>query len=225
MEGVGIQLISSYLTSRRQRTSIDNVLSSSQYLTDGVPQGSVLAPIPRSDIPAFYCGIFADDSTISNSGLWSDSQSLSDNLNRSTLNLEHWTENNHLQLNTDKTKTMLVTGKRLKAKLLLNEQVLNMTTTKGVLLEQVPCYEVIFVRNLSFNDHIDALCKKLTKRIRLLNSIRHNLPNRERIQYYNAIIKPLFMYGGLVWSRTSQENLGRLFKLQKRAARVILNTK
>jgi hypothetical protein len=33
------------------------------------------------------------------------------------------------------------------------------------------------------------------------------------------------MYGGLVWSMTSQENLGRLFKLQKRAARVIFNTK
>ncbi len=33
------------------------------------------------------------------------------------------------------------------------------------------------------------------------------------------------MYRGLVWSMTSQENLDRLFKLQKRAARVILNTK
>ena len=100
-----------------------------------------------------------------------------------------------------------------------------------MLLEQVLCYKalgVIFDQNLSFNDqndHIDALCKKLTKRISLLNSIRHNLPNRERIQFYNAIIKPLFMYRGLVWSMTSQENLDRLFKLQKRAARVILNTK
>ena len=144
------------------------------------------------------------------------------------MNLEHWTENNHLQLNTDKTKTMLVTGKRLKAKLSLNEQVLNITTTKGVLLEQDLYYKalgVIFDQNLSFNDHIDALCKKLTKRMGLLNSIRHNLSNRERIQYYNAIIKPLFMYDGSVWLRTSQENLGRLLKVQKRAARVILNTK
>ena len=33
------------------------------------------------------------------------------------------------------------------------------------------------------------------------------------------------MYGGLVWSMTSQENIGRFFKLQKRAARVILNNK
>ena len=32
------------------------------------------------------------------------------------------------------------------------------------------------------------------------------------------------MYGGLIWSSTSKENLRRVFKLQKRAARVILNT-
>ena len=211
LEGVGLQLITSYLTSRKQRTSINNVLSSSQYLTHGVPQGSVLAPIlflifindlPEAISHPSIVDIFADDTTISSSALWSDSQSLGDNLCRSTLNLEHWSEKNHLQLNTDKTKSMLVTGKRLKSKLSPDEQVLNITTSKGVLLEQVPCYKalgVIFDQNLSFNDHIDALCKKLTKRIGLLNSIRHNLPNRERIQFYNAIIKPLFMYGGLVW--------------------------
>ena len=143
--------------------------------------------------------IFADDTTISNSAPWSDSQTLSDNLCRSTSNLEHWSENNHLQLNTDKTKSMLVTGKRLKAKLSLDEQVLNIITTRGLLLEQVSCYKalgVILDENLSFNDHTDELCKKLTKRIGLLNSIKHNLPIRERIQFYNAIIKPLFMYGG-----------------------------
>ena len=156
LEGVGLQLISSYLTSRKQRTSIDNVLYSSQYLTHGVPLGSVLAPGPYTFL-VFINDLaetishpsivdkFADDNTISNSGLWSDSQSLSDNLNRSTLNLEHCTENNHLQLNTDKTKTMLVTGKRLKAKHSLNKQVLNITITKGVLLEQVSCYKALGV--------------------------------------------------------------------------------
>ena len=87
--------------------------------------------------------IFADDTTISNSAPWSDSQNLSDNLCRSTSNLEHWSENNHLELNTDKMKSMLVTGKRLKAKLSLDEQVLNITTTKGVPLEEVSCYKAL----------------------------------------------------------------------------------
>ena len=69
------------------------------------------------------------------------------------------------------------------------------------------------------------VCKKLSKRIGLLRSIRHCLPLKERIQFYNAIIKPIFTYGGLIWSSTSKDNLRRVFKLKKRAARVILGTR
>ena len=55
--------------------------------------------------------------------------------------------------------------------------------------------------------------------------IRHCLPLKERIKFYIAIIKPIFTYGGLIWSSTSKDNLRRVFKLQKRAARVILGTR
>ena len=33
------------------------------------------------------------------------------------------------------------------------------------------------------------------------------------------------MYSSVIWSMTSQDNLRRVFRLQKRAARVILNAK
>ena len=33
------------------------------------------------------------------------------------------------------------------------------------------------------------------------------------------------MYSSVIWSMTSQDNLRRVFRLQKRAARVILNVK
>ena len=35
--------------------------------------------------------------------------------------------------------------------------------------------------------------------------------------------KPVLMYGSVVWSKTSKTNLHQVFRLQKRAARVILN--
>ena len=47
----------------------------------------------------------------------------------------------------------------------------------------------------------------------------------ERVLFYNAMIKPLFMYCNVVWSNCSQDNIMKLFKLQKRAARIILNLK
>jgi hypothetical protein len=46
---------------------------------------------------------------------------------------------------------------------------------------------------------------------------------RERILYYNAMIKPMILYGSAVWTTTSKENLNRVLKIQKRAARVILD--
>ena len=56
-----------------------------------------------------------------------------------------------------------------------------------------------------------------------LRSIRHYLPLNERILFYNATIKPPFLYGEAVWSIASKANIRRVFRLQKRAARVILD--
>ena len=69
-------------------------------------------------------------------------------------------------------------------------------------------------QDLSFNEHVEKLCKKLTKRIGLLRSIRQYLPLNERILFYNTTIKPVFLYGGAVWSSTSKCNIRRIFRLQ-----------
>ena len=58
--------------------------------------------------------------------------------------------------------------------------------------------------------------------IALLRKIRRFLPNEQRILYYNAVIKQLMLYESTVWSNCSSDNIMRVFKLQKRAARVIL---
>ena len=82
---------------------------------------------------------------------------------------------------------------------------------------------VIIDTQLNFNEHIDNLCKKLTQRIAVLKKIRRHLPLDQRILYYNAMIKQTMMYGSSVWVSTSVDNLNKVFRLQKRAARVILN--
>ena len=41
--------------------------------------------------------------------------------------------------------------------------------------------------------------------------------------YYDAVLKPSFLYGSIVWSSTSKANLDSILRLKKRAARVILN--
>jgi len=43
------------------------------------------------------------------------------------------------------------------------------------------------------------------------------------VLYYDAVLKPSFLYGSSVWSSMSKANLDSFLRLQKRAARVILN--
>ena len=96
----------------------------------------------------------------------------------------------------------------------------------SVELEQVQSHKllgVIIDTQLNFNEHIDNLCKKLTQRIAVLKKIRRHLPLDQRILYYNTMIKQTMMYGSSVWVSTSVDNLNKVFRLQKRAARVILN--
>ena len=41
-------------------------------------------------------------------------------------------------------------------------------------------------------------------------------------QYYNSYVLPMFDFGCVVWGNTTNDNLTRLVKLQKRVARMIL---
>ena len=128
-----------------------------------------------------------------------------------------------------KTKSMFVTGSRLRTKIggtSVNE--MRIFTSKGEELDNTASHKLLGVyvdQDLSFSKHDEQLCKKLTKRIGLLRSMRQYLPLNERIVFYHTTIKPVFLYGGAVWSSSSKCNIRRIFRLQKRAARVILDLK
>ena len=57
----------------------------------------------------------------------------------------------------------------------------------------------------------------------VLSKIKRCLSHRERILYYNAMIKSMILYASALWTTTSKENLNKVLKLQKRAAWVILD--
>ena len=78
--------------------------------------------------------------------------------------------------------------------------------------------------HLSFDVHIDSLCKKTSKRIGILNRIKAYLPRTELILYDNSLIKPLILYCSVTrTSCFSHDNICKIFKLQKRCVRIILD--
>ena len=83
---------------------------------------------------------------------------------------------------------------------------------------------VYFDSHITWNEHIDTLCPKLLKGITILARARKYIPAKYWLLLYNVSIKPLFTYCCTVWSNCSQTNLDELFKLQKRCARLILDS-
>ena len=136
--------------------------------------------------------------------------------------LSQWSAANKMVTNAAKTKCLVVTRKRLTNKIVASSLNLHLGNSN---IEQVDSQKLLRLtidRHLSFNIHVEELCKWLSQIIALLRKIRRFLPNKQRILYYNAVIKQLMLYESTVWSNCSSDNIMRVFKLQKRASRVIL---
>ena len=78
-------------------------------------------------------------------------------------------------------------------------------------------------RTLSWSTHIDYICKKLSQRLGMLRRIRHNLRYEARLAFYYCLTLSIMDYCCVVWGNTSKENLDRIHRLQKKAARLILD--
>ena len=232
--GVGesrLPLFRDYLDGRCQYVNIDGYHSTQRALTLGVPQGSILGPILFlvfiNDLPAALqhsvADIYADDTTISYSTHYTAAPNdISNGLQTDIDEILNWSADNKMILNETKTKSMLVTGKRLAKKMEQSTLQLHVNSTE---LEQVSSHKLLGVTidsQLTFDQHVENLCTKLLQRIAVLRKIRRFLPLDQRKLYYNAMIKQTMLYASTVWTSCSVENMHKVFKLQKRAARVIL---
>ena len=225
-----LMLLTSYLKGRRSSVVIGGMQSEYRLITHGVPQGSVLGPllfiIFVNDLPNSVSqstvDIYADDTTLSTSNAVSDLPVIQQRLQHDINKIADWTSDNRMVLNASKTKSLLVTGKRLQKK--ASDTNLKLTCN-GSEIVQITSHKLLGLKldnHLSFTEHTDDICKKVSRRIAVLKKIKRSLPLAERKLYFNALIKPIMLYGSCAWCTASEENVNRVSKLQKRAARVIL---
>ena len=226
-----LPLFRDYLSGRSQYVTIDGCYSTKRSVKLGVPQGSILGPILFlvfiNDLPEAlqHCvaDIYADDTTISHSAHYQVApNAVSEGLQEDMVEVLNWSSRNKMLLNESKTKSMLVTGKRLVKKMEHSTLQLHLKSSE---LNQVHSHKLLGVTidsQLFFDQHVDGLCKKLAQRVAVLRKIRRSLPLDQRKLYYNAMIKQTMLYASTVWASCSVENIRKVFRLQKRAARVIL---
>ena len=159
-----------------------------------------------------WVDIYADDTSLSTSAVVSDltviQQRLQDDINK----IADWTSDNKMLLNGSKTKSLLVTGKRLEKKAPDINFKLSCNDSE---IEQITSHKLLGVKldnHLSFTEHIDDICKKMSLRIAVLKKIKRNLPLAERKPYFNALIKPIMLYGSCAWCTASEENRNQAAK-------------
>lgn len=225
-----MKLMESYLKNRTQVTSVNGKVSESGFVTCGVPQGSILGPllflIFINDLPLALSGsissidLYADDTTIYDTQ--TDLHILKSNLQDALLSLQHWCKQNGMKLNTDKTKVMIITTRQ--KRMHIDENILSLTYN-DIDLNVTTCDKILGVHidsNLTWNDHFNFICKKISSYMWLLSRIRHYIKYEHKVMFYNAYIQPHFNYCNVIWGNSSNYNLSKLVKLQKRACKLIL---
>ena len=75
--------------------------------------------------------------------------------------------------------------------------------------------------NLSWDNHIYELSKKLSRVNGILSKLRHYVPKLTMLQIYYALFYSHMTYGILVWSLATQKNLDSIFILQKKGIRIL----
>ena len=160
----------------------------------------------------FEIEYYADDSTPFSAKL--DGRSVGDELEISSSILFTWLKNNYMKANTDKSH-LLLSGK--------NNPTPNIDGNVIESEDNQILLGITIDSNLSFNKHIDNLCKKASAKLNALARISGyiNLPKRRIIM--KSFITSLFGYCPLIWMFHSRTLNNKINSIHERTLRITYN--
>ena len=222
--GREVEWICSYLFHRSQIVTIDGVLSDREYITHGVPQGSILGPllfvILINDLPLQldYSEVlmYADDTMI-----YYSHKSLAEIekcINSDAEKVNKWMKENCLVLNPKKGKTEFV----MFAARVRNEPV--KVTIDGNVINQPNLYEYLGVKldsHLNMHSHFEQIYKRVSSRIKLLKKVRHQISPMVAETIFKSMILPLLFYCYPIFGGISNTWLRKFESLMQKAKFII----
>ena len=229
VRGTAHNWFKSYLSNRKQLVRINNHSSSFNNIICGVPQGSILGPllflVYINDLPLIssHCKIkfilFADDTSI----LF---KTKNPNYDISIFNNElslvsNWFKANKLSLNVKKTNFMIFKQSKhndyANLKLNIDDTSIDQTNNIKFLGLQIDPF-------LSWRNHTDFLCNKISRIIGILYRVKFYLPSSILLSLYNSLVFSALSYCYIVWGNTFSSYIEKLFIIQKRAVRLITSS-
>lgn len=223
-------LISSYLSQRKQSVFHENSVSEPLELTKGVPQGSILGPVLFSlyinDLPKKIndCQIhmYADDVQLYKACKIDEISCCVTSINNTLLNISEWARNNKLSLNPSKSKCLIISKKQIDyntiPELRLNNSVLEYVNTAKNL-------GIIFDRTLSWNNHICHATGKVYGMLRCLWVSHYYTPIHIRMLLAKSYLMPTLLYGCEIFANCDYIHRRKLNTLFNNITRYVFGLK
>ena len=165
--------------------------------------------------------MYADDTTLTAPiCLFTQRNSVADEINNNLLQLWHWLQINKLQLNIAKSKFMIFHFRQRK---LLEHEVPEIKIN-NIPIQRVSEFNFLGVmldECFTWNAHVNKISNKISKIIGIMNKQKRTLPTRILKLMYDSFILPHINYCISCWGF----NMKRITKLQKRAIRVVGKSK
>ena len=228
--GKNAKWLKNYLSDRKQCTVANNIVSSEELITCGVPQGSVCGPLLLllyiNDISTILqnckVSLYADDTVIyySDSTLEEAIPKVQQDLNL----LSDWCNRNRLTINCNKTKYCVYGMRSIVKK---SKNIDTLLSLNGTVLEKVCSYKYLgFILDdqLNFNKHISEITKIVSHKLYLLSRIRKYITKSACICIFKTMVLSLIEYGDIIYAGSSQNNVDKLSKLFYRGLRICDNS-
>ena len=222
VKGNTLDWIQSFLIGRTQTVVLDGESSEEVKVTSGVPQGSVLGPLLFllyiNDLPEniqSQVRLFADDTavylTVTN---MQDSQVLQSDLE----SLQHRERTWDMEFNPGKCQVIHITLSKspVKSRYFMHNQELESVDAAKYL-------GVTISKDLSWNTHINNIISTANK---TLGFVKRNVVTKNKdikTMAYNSLVHQQVEYASAVWSPYTKENINKIEKVQRRAARWVSN--
>ena len=223
----------SYLTKITQYVECNGVSSSIKEIETGVPQGSILGPllfiIYMNDIHTVSDNLnfilYADDTLSSpicsftsqcNGNIELVSVLINSELNK----IADWLAVNKLSLNVQKTKFMIFHYRQR----ILTENDIPHLMINNTLIEQVTEFNFLGLtvnEFMNWNSHTQKIANKVSRTLGVLNRLKRYLPISGMKLMYDSLILSHIQFVITNWGF----ELGRISKLQKRALRIMTNSR
>ena len=226
IKGQLLQLLTSYLSDRKQFVSYGGRESTLLDVVTGVPQGSVLGPllfiifvndiVNITELAKFV--LFADDLNIF--VIHTSRESLYRIANQILYELYQYCSSNRLILNFGKCCFMefgSVVGNKE-----FNSYFLGIMNCQFEQVDKCKFLGVILNKHLNWDDQINHVIMQVSKSCGTLYRVRLQVPRKILKQIYTAIVQPYLNYCISLWGfSVTSKSMNRLFVLQKKCIRIV----